>query len=271
MIRRPNEDIPVFVIEGEKSGKKRTLHRNLLLPLGSKLQDEAAKETVQDPVRRRKSRRHHRRSGKDSDSCTASETSGSSDEDVVVIETTHVHGEQENDIQGTSSAGGDAHDLRESHREPDRNQPATTDESHRDISSPPQSVEPQQESAAADNGEETEVGERGTQDEGDSEETLPKQLLSTSPEVPPRPVPQPRNTAGPRTRSQPAWMRSGEYLLSHQTKSPGQRSEEEEQCKGAEKHPEDALDDCLEALTTMPESVIRLFVRQLLSKSGTKM
>ena len=66
-------------------------------------------------------------------------------------------------------------------------------------------------------------------------------------------------------------MRSGEYLFSHQTQPPGQRSEEEEKCKDVKKRPEEALDDCMETLTSMPDSVIRLFVRQLLSKSGTKL
>ena len=45
VLSKPNPDIPVFVVQREdKTGRKRTLHRNLLLPLGSRLKDAGESE-----------------------------------------------------------------------------------------------------------------------------------------------------------------------------------------------------------------------------------
>ena len=66
VLDQPNTDIPVFVVQREDTtGKKRTLHRNLLLPLGSTVERPAVSKeepACRDPPRRRTRARRQRRS-----------------------------------------------------------------------------------------------------------------------------------------------------------------------------------------------------------------
>ena len=50
IVEQPNIEIPVFVVKKENGeGKKRTLHRNLLLPIGSIITDEEKERTKPTP------------------------------------------------------------------------------------------------------------------------------------------------------------------------------------------------------------------------------
>ena len=283
VIKRPNEDIPVFVLEGEKSGRKRTLHRNLLLPLGNRLKEESPKEeSVQGPVSRRRSRRQRRRKmGTDSDACTESDsTESSGDEDLDVI-ISFKDREQENSRNKPSSAGGDAQRSPEGHSEPERGQPAADDAS-RVPNIPPDGVERQQPQAAAEMNREVgeDPGDRDQQDDsaGDDSETEPKQLVGAQPTAAPQsvdiqqpqPVARPRQSAGQRTRSQPAWMRSGDFVFNQQVSSTVAganevKSEDVAQC------PTDTLRNTLMALRMLPDHLSEMLLSHLLSDaSGSK-
>ena len=271
VVAKPNGDIPVFVVEGEKGGRKRTLHRNLLLPLGSKLQGESVQETVQDPVTRRKSRRQRRRrKGKDSDSCTAdsvsSESSDFMEEDLVVPLTTTVR----RDVMSSSSAGGDAHDSPEGHRELERDQPDTVDGVERDISQPPdEGVVQQQPPVAADNGNSNDdfAGEgTGNDADRDIDETSVKQPVGASGP----PVPVPRQST--RQRVRPGWMDQGDFVLDLTVQAqrpdnpPTESVKSVQRCKEVKTLPVDALNNAIAVLKSMPGSVIRSIFCQLLAE-----
>ena len=141
VVDQPNEDIPVFTLEGEKNGRRRTLHRNLLLPLGNKLKDEnPGEKSAQVPVSRRKSRRRRRRrSGTDGDTCETTSSESSADEDLVVPNSTNDRSEKTSE---TSIAGGDAQRTPEGQREPEREQPVTVDVERESQRNPQSLVEP---------------------------------------------------------------------------------------------------------------------------------
>ena len=268
VVSRPNADIPVFVVEGEKSGKRRTLHKNLLLPLGNRLLDEKSKDPVQTPVRRRKSRRHHQTSrGTDSESGTEGSDISSGAEDLVVEPTTNsVDGNVASSRNGSSGAGGDAHDLPEGQREPEGDQPDNQDDGiSRDLTSPPVNVEPQQQPAATvDNGVvETHREQTDRHASVDTEATSVKQPIVAPANGP---VPMPRQSA--RQRSQPVWM--ADYVLSQQSRL-SCHAETQTECMEASKRPDDALDEAIHVLDNMPDSVVSMYLRCLLSKFGTKL
>ena len=51
VLKQPNEEIPVYVVQKESGeGRRRTLHRNLLLPIGHLLNDEDSEETERKEV-----------------------------------------------------------------------------------------------------------------------------------------------------------------------------------------------------------------------------
>ena len=277
VVKKPNADIPVYIIEGEKSKKRRTLHRNLLLPLGTRLSDDKSSENpVQTPVRRRKSRRHHPRSrGTSSETVTEDSQDSSEVEDLVVEFSTNDKENQRN--SRSSHAGGDAHDTSESHREQEEVQPAQDDAVHQQS---PRTVELQQPPAATDQGEDLqnvserqETEERNLHDEEEEEQQDPATTDATlvkEPVVTNRapPVPQPRQSA--RLRDRPAWMSSGDYVLSQQRKPPDP-AVQHYRYEVVTQQPEHTYTDALQLVKAMPEPVIRLFVRQLLTESGTKL
>ena len=79
---QPNADIPVFVVQREDgSGKRRTLHRNLLLPIGNLPPLVEPNRPVRAPARRQ------RRNRRDIDNVEEGETSeaSSSDDDVMPL------------------------------------------------------------------------------------------------------------------------------------------------------------------------------------------
>ena len=52
VIKQPDESIPVFVVKGHEQGKKRTLHRNMLLPIDYILSEETAEIEKPDEKKR---------------------------------------------------------------------------------------------------------------------------------------------------------------------------------------------------------------------------
>ena len=253
VVDKPNADIPVFVVAGEKSGRQRTLHKNLLLPLGNRLLDEKSKVPVSTPVRRRRSRRHHTASkGTDSESDTEG-TEVSSDEDIVVDP---IFNNGDGNVANTTSsdsqsgAGGDAQVLPEGQTEPEGDQPDNQNNNVRDLTDPLEAVEqPQPPAAAAD----SQVNDVGVQ-----------------PSVPQAPMPAPRSTVGSRTRTRPGWMTSGDYLLSQQIdRGPAGESLQISTTKESDATlpPEEVLEMAEKLLKNMPKYVTKVFARQLLSDS----
>ena len=128
VLDKPNSDIPVYVVQKEdKTGKKRTLHGNLLLPLGARVerpvcvQDETTAQS--DQSRRRRSRRQRQQRAapeqsesnsdeteKDSSSGEEETVSSSGILEVVVPET------DTTETDAASDLSGDAH-THEEHKD----------------------------------------------------------------------------------------------------------------------------------------------------------
>ena len=53
VVAQPNDNFPVFIVSNERSQRSRTLHRNMLFPLGQELQceDISQRVKVSDPKR----------------------------------------------------------------------------------------------------------------------------------------------------------------------------------------------------------------------------
>ena len=304
---KPNGDIPVFILEGEKSGRSRTLHRNLLLPLGSKLEGVShvdVEAQSSQPILRRRSRRQRKRlketsggvSGSSSSSTSSDgQSSGgeSSDVEDIVVKTTT------NDISSVadmnpfrSGAGGDAHVVSDRHRDLEEQQPVS-----RSVESRPskesQVVTSQHQPAATDISDISGVVSCGSGDgpdvSADADQTSVKVveqpgpgtvLAESNPAVP-------CSTAGTRSSGRqtqaPAWMRSGDFVTNQQISTLGSRNQEHCNCclcRGANRLPagrppeetvpsEVVLEEAVKALKNMPSAIIRSFVRHLLSESGT--
>ena len=280
VVDQPNEDIPVFTLEGEKSGRRRVLHRNLLLPLGNKLKDEKPrKESTQVPVVRRRSRRHRRRKSRtDSDTCETTSSESSANEDLVAPLPTN---DQTNrTISETSNAGGDAQCTLEGQTEPEREQPVSVDVDRGSQNNPPSTVEQQQlPAAAAENQVNDDLHNRQSQEDcgSDSDETELKQPVGAQPSVSHQsesaatpPLPAPRSTVGSRVRNRPGWMTSGDYVLSQQI-DPGPAGDSQQnssvKTSDATLLPDDVLEMAEKLLKNMPKYMTKVFARQLLSDS----
>ena len=267
VVQKPNADIPVYVVEGERSSKRRTLHRNLLLPLGDRLKDEQSGDPVQAPVRRRKSRRHQPTSrGTDSESGTEGSEFSSDVEEMAVEPTTNANC-SDNVVSNADSpsAGGDAHDSPERQRERERDQPVN-DGNFSERAHPPVVVDTQHEPAATVDGIETQVEQDGQSAVTNTEDTLVNSPVPAQSDRPPVPVP--RQSA--RHRAQPSWMTDGNFVLSHQTKPPDPGVQGAQCMEVSSKPPVEALMDAFNFINSMPDAMKDLIRQMLCLESGSK-
>ena len=268
MVKKPNEDVPVYVVEGEDGKKKRTLHRNLLLPLGSKLKNERVGESRQDPVERRKSRRQgHRRSETDR-ACprrgrsrdedrreTESEESSVEEEDLVAF---YPAREENTDVE--SSSGGDAHSSSEGQEDPEDEQPESVDSEQG--TQPRQEVGQQHQPAAAES-EETEVKRvDGGQETAGDQSRLEAEPTREQDDLRAPPTPAPRTSTRTRSVNPPAWMRSNDYVFSQQLSSTNP-FRQEELPQNVLSHSAKVLQEAAIVLKSLPESAVMLFMQQI--------
>jgi hypothetical protein len=175
VLEKPNSDMPVYVVRRlDGQGLKRTLHRNLLLPLGARLQES---EPLKDQNTKRKPRtRRQRRNNANLSTSSETDISGdsSSNEEILVVPPMTRSSESEEEQVGTQE-------------EP----PPVADADTQD-------AEDLQEEQVLDVQTDAESSVDEDEEAEESEE--------------PRPTPRP----APRQRSTPAWMRSGDFVLSQQ-------------------------------------------------------
>ena len=274
VVAKPNEDVPVYVVEGEEGKKKRTLHRNLLLPLGSRLNEEK-NVPVQNPVDRRKSRRkNHRRKETDGNSRTANKrdrekegTEESSEEDLVVVTTTR------DEINNTelSSSGGDAHSSSDELKEDSEDEQPESVDRERGTSTEPQSdVGLQRQPVAADETSEDTVAERSGQGTAGDTSRRGAQEMNRDQRAPP---PYPRETLGTRTSSRnvhrPGWMNSGDYIFSQQYSSTNPFRQDIVYQQEAQRHSEFELQEAIRVFRSLPEFALREIFEQILYSSRT--
>nr|KAG5712759.1 hypothetical protein BaRGS_029814 [Batillaria attramentaria] len=189
VLEKPNQEIPVYVVRpGDGTGRKRTLHRNLLLPTGLRLEGA---EPVQEPVpgpavkSRRRRRRHERRRYRDPES----EGVSTSDDEVDDVSFQHVMMDEED--------GGEEVDAAEEDGAAEASQAGEMGT---------QDNEP----------DETLVQEDGA-DGGDEDEDRVLREQEEETRQPPQPLPR----RSVRAREPPPWMMSGDFrLLSQQTLTP---------------------------------------------------
>ena len=265
VVKQPNEDVPVFIVEGETDKRKRTLHRNLLLPLGQKLNDEREPQPVPEPVERRKTRRHKNRRGTDRDqtelkrTVESSVTEESSEEDWVAVKVTR----DERCHEG-SGAGGDAHSSSNGQDDPEVEQPVTVDsERERHVDPQARDVEQQHQPVAEEINESNREGAQETV--GDNRD-IPPSIENRDQRAPPPPYP--RETMGTRTRRMPSWMSSGDYELGHQISSTNPFRQEILRNQEVQRHSARVLQEAVEVLKSLPESALLEIIQQILPRSS---
>lgn len=196
VIQQPNSDIPVFVVQKENgTGRKRTLHRNLLLPLGTRLdQPELPREEVPpQQARQRQSRRLRRKGVAVSESSQDTEDTPGEDNDTsdssdfnevlerVIPKMTRVSDTEDSDHSG------DAHSSISDDTEIDREENVSDQEGTQEEQDPQEPL---------DSAEELETHAQESEEEEE-------------PRVPPNPAPR----RSLREKQAPAWQNSGNYVM----------------------------------------------------------
>ena len=203
VLDKPNSDIPVYTVQREnRTGRKRTLHRNLLLPLGVRLSEqEPPQEDEQFHQQKKRRSRRLKNRIKTSDQTDESDTSMSSSEEMnLVVPETSDGNEQSRE----PDQSGDAHSPSQSEEEfadeggtEDQNETGT-----RRPSSPPPAAD-------KDSEEQLDPNDRGNlEEEPEDEEEQEKS-------IPPKPPPR----LSVRARKTPEWMRSNDFVMSQQVSS----------------------------------------------------
>lgn len=194
VLEKPNGDIPVYVVQREdRTGRKRTLHRNLLLPVGARLEKEPAEDSIPEQREGRPRRRHtrHRQRLPRQDSDSEDSDQESSSEDLAVQRTVEVETEVSEEEELESDRGGDAHS-------PVRGEPENLQE-HGDHDqtargTPTPEEEPEENQVHA--GDAEAEGQEESDEDG-----------AERPQQPPQPAPR----RSVRDRKPPPWMLSGDY------------------------------------------------------------
>ena len=184
VLEQPNMDIPVYVVRREDGiGRKRSLHRKHLLPLGSLPIPEEA------PVpKARKSKQIAQPDIQSSESEVESDASSSFDTPVVVVQNPH-------DVQDEEVSSNPAEETSHSESEPEREEDSASESDD----------DEEEHDRDAQSGRETEQEDQSVNSDSSDE-------VVTSGNQ--RPV---------RQRRPPAWYRSGEYVMALGTKDSQER------------------------------------------------
>jgi len=204
VLNQPNPSIPVYVVGKESGeGRKKTLHRNLLLPVGSiapKEQPAQAPPTAPVPVRPAKPKTR------------ASKESSESEEDDS-------EEEEESYVIPIQTSGSPVSTPNQVDRPTEDEIEDDDDDGHVD------EMDEEDSTVSAQDHEQEDSSSLAT--DSDTEETLPKVIPTTPVAAPeqdveqndrpparerPPPVPAPRRST--RDRHQPSWMNSGDYVMS---------------------------------------------------------
>ncbi|XP_025108509.1 uncharacterized protein LOC112572821 [Pomacea canaliculata] len=196
----PNSAIPVYVVRREDgSGRKRTLHRNMLLPVGGVLQEAHQQEGARDhSVYRgqRKLRRPFRKDDMPRAESSDSENESDSDTSSSVV----VHTRPPTTRSRGQSLARDDNDQEEPARDDNKAEPL------RHVPDPSPEVTTLPPLPDDNDSEIPGVQEGGTDEEGATQSTV----------ATPPPSPRHAPRASTRPRQQPTWMRSEDFILRQQ-------------------------------------------------------
>ena len=195
VVRQPNPMIPVFIVQKESGeGKKRTLHRNLLLPIGHLDGfDQRATTTTAERKTPTVPKRPTRAADRSSEP-QETETTSDSEEELHIIEVP-VPEVAETYIP---------HDVQEAAEEGQEGD-TVEDAQHVDV---PDTEETEHQQPSADGDEETSQGD-ADEDAGATGNT-PEDDTSLVDDDDENDTDEPRHST--RQRNQPAWLRSGDYV-----------------------------------------------------------
>ena len=190
IIEQPNKDIPVFVVQKEGGeGRKRTLHRNVLLPIGSLF------ETDDRPVPkpRKKPQPKPRKTRLEESYSAAQPVSDSEDSVVVTLQRTEDNQMSDDDRRSDmrDNVYEDAHSLQE--------ETLSQPEEHEDEEHEDEEIDEDEEDEDDQEEEDVQAVNTAPVSESDSDDH------ETVPIPPPRPV---------RTRRPPQWIRDNQYVMS---------------------------------------------------------
>jgi len=241
VLKQPNPEIPVFVVGRENGeGKKRTLHRNLLLPIGSLPLPEEPEPVVRPPPKKTRTLPKPPPQDTQGDLLHGDEDAEPDDEDVVLVPVTHpepvvsVDTPAEGPTDGEADVNTDAA-LHEDHSEDEETEDVTADDSHvPDV----HDDDPAQDDVPNDDEDEDEteedslvpdaLEENSVEDvpdaEGDVTAPAPDvqdiRANEASPVVRPlsgqrrrRQLPTPPQRRSERPRTRPQWQTSGDYVM----------------------------------------------------------
>jgi transposase InsO family protein len=245
VLEQPNEDIPVFVVRKENGeGRRRTLHRNLLLPIGALPPDPTPLVAPQTVPKQKKS---------DVPNIVHNDVVSDLSEDEVADEETVVFwsggqidtppsvnigltpsddtvpqptgdGPEVEGTEGSDDSGEDAHPSEDVEEEESRDhEEKDEDETADSVSTASVAEEERDADRTADSASiEAEVEDADKTADSTSAESArdEHEEILREPENETETEPEPESRRSGRSTKQPGWMRSGEYTMSAQSARP---------------------------------------------------
>ncbi|XP_061186930.1 uncharacterized protein LOC133195066 [Saccostrea echinata] len=215
IVDQPNSTIPVYIVKEEGSNRQRTIHRNLLLPIGY-LDFQPTEPRVIRPTPRHRKRLPRKNKRKTPDTKDESESDSSDEEVIWTSPQNHFEGNVTPSDVGTDQA--DDGQIPAGWTEPaqedsDVGEVALTLEDKSNTSDASKNCEPEAESHSLQ--EDPHIEEEVVTDQQDDEisevvtqeeiENQAKDIQTAN--IPEEPV---------RAKTKPAWMKTGEYSMSIQ-------------------------------------------------------
>ena len=202
VLSQPNLGIPVFVVQKENGeGRKRTMHRNHLLPIGSLPKADTPEPVVKPTPRPRRTRTRQVSPVRDHSIASDQDETESMITESVIVELPTVS--DDSTVTSTESVEGDSASQSES----DDSTTVEVDSTTSGGDGHTQQDEDDVLSTEAEAGSDSEENAQDSSREGATP--------SLQPDFRPRPKPPPRTSS--RQRQTPQWQRSGDYVMSQTT------------------------------------------------------
>ena len=211
---QPNPDVPVYVVRKETNDKhQRTLHRNLLLPIGYNIEDTPVRNN-EKPVP--KPRKPVTRSAKKQTVSRNLQNNDSDDESDAAFEAVPIAHSNDSAAASEYSGNGDSTDTAEN-----LNNLSHADDDHDDSSSTIPDAEDTEDAPTLQDSDEPEdsaggMDQQARQDtDSSADEQLPSEA-SAGDEVQDTEI---STRKSQRTRKKPQWMTGGDYVVNQQMTS----------------------------------------------------
>ena len=205
---QPNPDVPVYVVRKETSDKhQRTLHRNLLLPIGYNIEDTPVRN-IEKPVP--KPRKPVTRSAKKRTVSRNSHNDDSEEESEVAFEAVPIaHSDDSATASGNSENVENSNDL------------SNAEDDHDDSSSTIPAAEDTEDAPTLQDSDEPEDSAGGTDQQAtqDTDSSADEQLPSEASACDEVQDTEESTRKSQRTRKKPQWMTGGDYVVNQQMTS----------------------------------------------------